>query len=203
MHIQQYIQWKHNKIIRNGKLLFDVEEQDCLNIPTAVYQRTGISYPKFFKMDVLSRVAFLAAELIVPPTEDVNKNDIATVISTSSGCLDVDKKFEESRGSHASPALFVYTLPNIMLGEICIRHGFKGEQICTLSERSDAAWTYFSVSDLLTRRGTEACLCGHVEATENSIEAFLFWVNKKEPTSTALPFTNKNLQHIFNAPLTS
>ena len=30
-------------------------------------------------------------------------------------------------GGGASPAVFVYTLPNIMLGQIAIKHGLKGE----------------------------------------------------------------------------
>ena len=115
-------------------------------------------------MDLLSRVAFLASEMIIPEAVTESKDHIATILSTTSGCIEVDKKFEESRQTLASPALFVYTLPNIMLGEICIRNGFKGEQMCTIAENADADWFDFYVGDLLQNRDSEACLCGHVEA---------------------------------------
>lgn len=199
MYIRHYIQWQQQQVARNGQLLLTVEEQNSEHIPEAVYRQAGMAYPKFFKMDPLSRVAFLATELLLPAAITEQKSKIATVISTASGCLEVDKKFEESRQSLASPALFVYTLPNIMLGEIDIRHGFKGEQMCTVSEKPDTEWLSFYVGDLLQRRDTEACLCGHVEAAAGNISATLCWVSKSLPASeTGLAFTAKNLESIFS-----
>lgn len=161
-----------------------------------LYQKSSISYSKFFKMDILSRVAFLSAELL-SPYEARDKESIATVISTASGCIEVDKKFEESRQTLASPALFVYTLPNIMLGEICIRQGFKGEQICTIEALANYNMMHFQVTDLTQHRGTSACLCGHVEATEQGISVQMLWVSQEQETEMALPFTLDNLQKIF------
>lgn len=194
MYIQHYIQWQQQEIRRDGQLLMITEEKDSNSISTAIYQQSGIAYPKFFKMDLLSRVAFLATELLLPAAIAEDKSKIATVLGTSSGCLEVDKKFDESRHNLASPALFVYTLPNIMLGEIDIRHGFKGEQMCTASEKPDPAWLAFYVSDLLQRRDTQACLCGHVEAAAGTIAATLLWVSKEE---TSLSFDLPNLKSIF------
>lgn len=200
MQIQHYIQWQQNKISLDGKPLFEPEGTTGNDISLSLYRLAALNYTKFFKMDLLSRAAFLAAELVIPATLSTDKNNIAAVISTVSGCLDVDKKFEESRHSLASPALFVYTLPNIMLGEICIRHGFKGEQMCMVSGKADPDWMQFYGADLLQQRGTEACLCGHVEATEEVLSATLLWVSK-EPSSngTALPFTLPNLEQIFTS----
>lgn len=203
MYIRHFIQWRQQHIAKDGQLLLTTEAKGSSDIPLAVYQQAGINYTKFFKMDPLSRVAFLATELLLPAVMHVDKHRIATVISTGSGCLEVDKKFEESRHSLASPALFVYTLPNIMLGEIDIRHGFKGEQMCTVSEKPDPAWLAFYVSDLLQYRGTQACLCGHVEAAADIVSATLLWVSKAPPVpGTALPFTLANLESIFNPSLT-
>jgi hypothetical protein len=197
LYIHQYIQWNGDNIKRNGSCsLYHASEQDPHEIVLNIYKQTGINYPKFFKMDLLSRVAFLASEMVIPETITESKDHIATIISTTSGCLDVDKKFDESRQTHASPALFVYTLPNIMLGEICIRNGFKGEQMCTIAEDADADWLDFYISDLLNNRNTEACLCGYAEATEHSINATLLWVSK---IPSALPFNAINLKQIFNS----
>ncbi|MFA6057654.1 MAG: hypothetical protein WC756_05620 [Taibaiella sp.] len=196
MYIHQYIQWNGDNVKRNGASLYHAGEQDPHEIALNIYKQMGISYPKFFKMDLLSRIAFLASELVIPETVTESKDHIATIISTTSGCLDVDKKFDESRRTHASPALFVYTLPNIMLGEICIRNGFKGEQMCTIAEDADADWFDFYIYDLLNNRNTEACLCGYAEATEHNVKATLLWVSK---VPSALPFNASNLKQIFNS----
>lgn len=198
MYIHHYIQWQNSCIKRDGQLWYQTETTDPQQIPVQVYEQAGLSYAKFFKMDLLSKVAFLASEMVLPQTIAENKDHIAAIISTGSGCLDVDKKFEESRQNLASPALFVYTLPNIMLGEICIRNGFKGEQMCSIAEQADAGWFDFYLSDLLQNRGTEACLCGHVEATGEGIHATLLWVSK---TPSALPCHKTSLEQIFNISL--
>lgn len=196
MYIHHYIQWDSNTVKRDGTLLYHTEGQDPHDIAVNIYKQMGSNYPKFFKMDLLSRIAFLASEIVIPEIIRESKDHIATVISTTSGCLDVDKKFDESRRTLASPALFVYTLPNIMLGEICIRNGFKGEQMCTIAEHADADWFDFYISDLLNNRNTEACLCGYAEATEHSVQAILLWVSK---VPSALPFNTSNLKQIFNS----
>lgn len=159
-----------------------------------MYQQSGLSYLKFFKMDILSKVAYLASNMLLPKEMQEDKSKIAVVLSSTSGCLDVDKKFSQSSANIASPALFVYTLPNIMLGEICISTGFKGEQMCTLSDHADAGWFDFYVNDLLRNRGSLAVLCGHVEATKNGIEAVLCWINHQPG---AIVFNEQNLDSLF------
>jgi len=164
-------------------------------MPAAAYRTTGISYPKFFKMDILSRVAFVAAELLAITAGDIkNKSKVGTVISTSSGCIDVDKRFNESRKEIASPALFVYTLPNIMLGELCIRHGFKGPQICYIEEHPDPALAFFHIDDLMNRQHAEACLYGFIEAKDDCIDALLMWVSREQGP---VAFTEEQVNKIY------
>lgn len=134
-------------------------------------------------MDLLCKWAWLGAELLLnvsgmPVYESLDKNKIAVVLSTNHGCLEADKKYLHSMESIPSPALFVYTLSNIMLGEICIRHGFKGEQACLINDPSDSEELHFYVSDLLENRGMEACLCGWVDATHSQQKLSMLWVEK-------------------------
>ena len=147
--------------------------------PEILYKAIQGNYLKFFKMDRLCKWAWVAAECLFPAAESLaglDKNRIAVVLGTSHGCMDVDKRYLEGIAM-ASPALFVYTLPNIMLGELCIRHGFKGEQLCTVSEKFDADEMYFNVSGLLSR-GMDTCLCGWVDVFDDHYDACLFWVAK-------------------------
>ena len=93
-----------------------------------LYRSHVADYPKFFKMDPLSRAGFIASELLLKasPKEDYN---ILLFNATSS--LADDMAFQETIQDHdnwfPSPALFVYTLPNIVTGEIAIRNHFLTE----------------------------------------------------------------------------
>jgi len=195
--INDFMNWKDHRIQLNGKDLLNLDPAtDSINRTKAVYQQLGISYPKFFKMDILSKAAFLATEILwsnIDHPESFNKEKTATVLTTCDGCIAVDKNYEESRKSFPSPALFVYTLPNIMLGEICIRNGFKGEQLCNIAEEEQADFIAFYVQDLLSNRDTEACLCGFVNATSQHIIVHLRWVSTQE-SSSSLPFHSGSIK---------
>jgi hypothetical protein len=99
----------------------------------SLYKKEGVSYPKFFKMDGLSKLGFLTAELLLKRREmdRYRKERVGLVLSNSSSSLDTDLVYTETIRDRAnyfpSPSVFVYTLPNIMNGEICIRHKFRGE----------------------------------------------------------------------------
>lgn len=90
-----------------------------------LYRRFAGDYPKYFKMDTLCRLGFLAAELLLQK-EPVD----AIVLANRSASIknDTDYLATISDGNYyPSPALFVYTLPNIVTGEIAIRHHIQGE----------------------------------------------------------------------------
>jgi hypothetical protein len=148
--------------------------------PEDLYRAIHCSYPKFFKMDKLCKWTFLAAELLLQNGEaykGMDKDKISLVLATSHGCLDVDKRYQESIDV-PSPALFVYTLPNIMLGEICIRHGFKGEQLCMVTDKFDAEEIHFAAAGFLKNKNMDACLCGWADAWGDTYDITLFWVAK-------------------------
>jgi hypothetical protein len=180
LYIHQYINWLNGRVSLNGREVYNITDTPIDAIPTAVYRQQDVQYPKFFKMDIASKLAFMASELLQLPIEGMDKTKVATIISTTAGCMDVDKKFEVSRQSIPSPALFVYTLPNIMLGEICIRQGFKGAQMCLVESELDVAMMNFHVTDLLSRGAAQACLCGYVNATDAALVAHLTWISSQQ-----------------------
>lgn len=90
-----------------------------------LYRRYAGDYPKFFKMDTLSRLGFMAAELLL------QKEKVEAVIFANRSASiknDTDYLATIAEGNYyPSPSLFVYTLPNIVTGEIAIRHHIQGE----------------------------------------------------------------------------
>ncbi|MBO4282541.1 MAG: 3-oxoacyl-ACP synthase [Bacteroidales bacterium] len=93
-----------------------------------LYRNQMGDYPKFFKMDELARTGFIASELLlkVSPKSDYN---ILLFNSVSSLADDIafQKTIDDKENFFPSPALFVYTLPNIVTGEIAIRNRFQTE----------------------------------------------------------------------------
>lgn len=181
----------HKVVMNNKAVILDkvlLQGKEHLS-PEDLYHDRKWSYPKFFKMDKLCKWAFAGAELLLSGGElyhGLDKNRIGLVLATKHGCIDVDKRFQETL-SMPSPALFVYTLPNIMLGEICIRHGFKGSQLSMVSEAFDAEEVWFATDQLFRTAGLEACLCGWVDVTADDHDVRLFWVTNG--ASKATPFT--------------
>ena len=96
-----------------------------------LYRRFVGDYPKFFKMDTLSRLGFIAAELLLKQPAAGNQQPIdAVILANRSASIKNDRDYLATitEGNYyPSPALFVYTLPNIVTGEIAIRHQIQGE----------------------------------------------------------------------------
>ena len=181
-------------VYKDGQLGFEGAAGSELLL--AAYQHFGLQYPKFYKMDNLSRLGWLAAELLLKDSFDVSAyrpEDVAIVLSNANSSLDTDYKYEATTKDIPSPSVFVYTLPNIVIGEICIRHGFKGENAFFLSEGFDAGLIGRYVGYLLEQDIAQACICGWVEWLGGSYKAVLFLVEKVGE----LAFSAENMNRIF------
>ncbi len=167
--------------IREGRMSLNGSPLAAAADAGTMYRELGCSYPKFFKMDNLSKWAWLGAEVLLRRGEGwaydgTDKARLGLALSTQDGCLEADKRYAESMSAIASPALFVYTLPNIMLGEICIRHGFKGEQLCTVADAFDPEEMLYQAQDLLEKRNLSHCLVGWADANAEHQDVCLFWI---------------------------
>ena len=111
-----------------------------------LYKHCVGDYPKFYKMDMLSRLGFVASELLLNAEGRhalLSESERAIVLFNRASSLDADRQYLGSivrpDDYYPSPSLFVYTLPNIVTGEIAIRNGYKGEtSFYVLAERNDA-----------------------------------------------------------------
>ena len=120
-------------------------EGEGADILTWIYKNHIGSYPKFYKMDRLSQLGFVASELLLAQ-EDPRKGpctDRAVVLFNHSSSVCADRAFAQtivpSEDYYPSPSLFVGTLPNIVCGEIAIRHGYHSEtSFYIMSEKDES-----------------------------------------------------------------
>ena len=96
-------------------------------------------------MDDLSKLAFLTAEFVFSKNENFEDNT-AVVLSNNASSLNTDKKHQEAiqdkENYYPSPSVFVYTLPNIAIGEISIKHHLKSENAFFIEEKFNAELLY-------------------------------------------------------------
>lgn len=198
-HITSHCAISHNVVYSNGKPLFENKETDVAAFLLSVYQFLEVKYPKFYKMDNLSKMGLLAAEVLLKdkPIDGLyRENETGIVLSNANSSLDADIKYYEGAKTVASPALFVYTLPNIVIGEISIKNKFKGENAFFVFETFDAAFIAQYVAYLLNNNILQACICGWVDLLKEDYKAVLYLVEKRE-SDTSVPFTAENLNKIY------
>lgn len=198
-YIQSYITIQNNEIVLNGTSVFKIEPTNFADFSKQAYRNFDIQYPKFFKMDALSKLAFLGAELLLSPiTSSEEENNIALVLANKSSSLDTDVKYQESisdkENYYPSPAVFVYTLPNICLGEISIRHQLKSENSFFIFDVFNTEFMSNYSNILLNSDKADVVLCGWVEFFNDNYKAFLCTISKEENTK----YTNENINTLYH-----
>lgn len=165
----------------------------------SAYQHFAFQYPKFYKMDSLSKLGWLAAEVLLKDSFEATTykpEDTGIILSNANSSLDTDIKYYETAKDIASPALFVYTLPNIVIGEISIRHRFKGENAFFISDEFDAGFIEQYVSNLINNNILQSCICGWVDAMGEEFKAVLYLVEKNKNPDSVI-FAKENLTKIY------
>lgn len=169
-------------MLKNGQTVFKPLAAGLNTFLLQTYQHLGLSYPKFYKMDSLSKLGWLASEVLLNHSFDkcaYKPEEVGLVLSNASASLDADLNYWESVKELASPSLFVYTLPNIVIGEICIRNSFKGEHAFYITPQFDAAFIKQQVDYLLNNNILKASICGWVDVVGEDYKAALFLVENK------------------------
>jgi len=154
-------------------------------------------------MDNLCKLAFVAAELLLKDHNPKGKSEeVALVFSNAGASLDTDKTYfssvEDKSNYFPSPAVFVYTLPNIMMGEICIRHRFLGENVFFISEKFDGALLADYSESILSSGKATSVIAGWVEINDKEWEAVLFLIEPEEKENTDQPLSLASLERIYN-----
>ena len=119
------------KIWEGKEELGKQEGQEHHSLLTSLYKQMIGDYPKFYKMDGLSRLGFVASEILLNAEKEETEEEKAIIFFNHSSSIASDRNYKESikdkDNYFPSPSIFVYTLPNIVTGEIAIRNHFHGE----------------------------------------------------------------------------
>ena len=206
---------KHISIIRNharvnGNKAFSHESDDGYKkFIRAAYRHFETDYPKFFKMDSLSKLGFLSVEILLKDIDlsrFYSPDRIGLILTNGSSSLEVDEKHMDSirdrKNYFPSPSNFVYTLPNIMAGEAAIRHVFRGENTVLISDGFDADLIYDITRLAFETASVDCCICGWTEQYGNNYESLLFLIERGEGHLAALSsedviFEPSKLQEIY------
>lgn len=196
LYIEHYCSIENGEISLDGEMVFSSDAASFADFSKEALRHFEIQYPKFFKMDALSKLAFLGSELMLKDVSDKEKT--ALLFSNASSSLDTDVSYQQSISDKSnyfpSPAVFVYTLPNICLGEISIRHQLKTENSFFIFGGFNPEFLSVYAENLIGTNKAESVLCGWVELLGESYRAFLYLVKK----DGKIPHDIENISRLYN-----
>lgn len=176
----------HHVSLSPGQLIIDgtrqtlpSDEKDWL---TAIYKQYVGSYPKFYKMDMLSRLAFVATEVLLQAEGKerfIDSDDRAVLMFNHSSSIQADRSYlatiADDENCFPSPSVFVYTLPNMAIAEVAMRNLYHGEtSLYILPERDDNTMQQVVLASLLDE-STRSMITGWLDYEDNDhFEADLF-----------------------------
>jgi len=196
--IQSHCIIRGRSIRLNGEKLFEMNASETLfDFLKVVYRKLDIDYPKFHKMDGLCKAIFIATELLARESGPYDTRTALIFANRSSSFLSDDKHATAifaAENASASPATFVYTLPNIALGEISIRHQLHSENVFFIFDRYMPDFFVPYTHAVLDGKEVGSALCGWVEITEQTCDLFLYHVGK----SGTHPHTVAQLKRIYD-----
>ena len=197
-YISRHCRIRNRVIASGGQMVYANKADNLDEFMDSAFASLSIAYPKFYKMDRLSKLGFLGSEVLLKDeklAEKYGAERVAVVMSNSNASLDTDLKYFESTKTIASPALFVYTLSNIVAGEICIRQGIKGENAFFVLPQFDATRLFEYAEIVMASKKTEACIAGWVDVLGEQHDVFLYLLEKSE--DGGLVHTAEQLQKLY------
>lgn len=134
---------------------------------------------KFYKMDLFSRLVFVAAGMLLKEGCGVlDPATTAVVLFNASSSVIADRQhlgtFPSAGEFYPSPSVFLYTLPNVVLGELAATFGIKGETTFIILAQKDGTLMNTVVDATLAATAPSAVITGWADCSaEDSFEADL------------------------------
>ena len=166
----------------NGEVYFEYERKPFVinEFLSALYKHRGTNYRKFYKMDALSGLGFLASEILLAGSDrEQPKTDTGIILFNKSSSLEADRNYQKTIQNKddffPSPADFVYTLPNIVTGEIALRNKIYGETMFYVVSHFMTDSMSEAVNDALYASGMKCVLAGwtEVNTVDNTLRCLM------------------------------
>ncbi|MDR0756311.1 MAG: 3-oxoacyl-ACP synthase [Tannerella sp.] len=206
LYVYRYCRIAGGRATVDGKTVFAEPEAESVKFLIALYRSLQTDWPKFFKMDNLSKLGFLASELIlrddVPRVESCV--DRAVVCFNRSASLDTDVAYQDTirdaDNFFPSPSVFVYTLPNIVTAEIAIRNRIYGETSCYVCAHFDARQVATTASLVFRDGCVRHALIAWVDYFDGQYDALMCLIGVALPDDAlpGIPFSADRLQEIYS-----
>jgi hypothetical protein len=179
-----------------GEKVFQSDDILLDEMLTSLIKKYNIVHPRFGKMDRLAQLGYSAIEILLQlhPITKYTENEVGILLSNNSSSLDNDLNYQASIANIPSPALFVYTLPNIVLAEVCIKNKLKGENLFFISDIFNATQFHMLISEMLDNNRAKACIAGWVDVLGSNYNAMILLIEKRTDNDSINEFTISNLE---------
>lgn len=189
--IQHSVHIRDNSVYLDLKEVFSLKNKLELSVFLKMaYQFLEINYPKFYKMDTMSKLGIIASEVLF---QDKPSTETALVFSNRTGSLETDKLHLENCDRIPSPAIFVYTLPNIVLGEISIKYKLQSENAFFIENKFNATLLFNYSQILLHTEKADSVVCGWIDLENGEYDVFLALVSSEGK----MIFSEENLNKTY------
>ncbi len=191
--ITSYCRIKNNRIVVKG-VEVTLPKQDVPSYFFAdAYKHFEMNYPKFHKMDNLSKLGLIASDAALKGNDFLQRNKAETtaiIMANKASSLDTDRIHQQSINDKdhylPSPATFVYTLPNIVIGEMAIKHKLTGENLFCICDAFDAQ-LLIDHTQITFDQETKSAICGWVDYDNGNADSLIYLV---EIASDSIKNTN-------------
>ena len=201
--LTSYCRITNNIVSLNGKTM-PVEHSDTVSWLDNIYQAFGMQYLKFFKMDNLAKAGFLAAELIgndLGWDRNEYRKDHAIICFNCSSSLDNDTVYQQTikdkDNYYPSPSVFVYTLANIVTGEIAICNRIQGESSFYITKQFSPDVIHNTVIDAFQDNSISGILCGWVDYFENNCDVLMLYLQRNTNQNNPKLITEEMLLELY------
>ena len=144
--------------------------QEGAALLTEIYKTCLDDNPKFYKMDLFSRVAYLASAMLLREEKEVE--EMPFILFNRSSSVLADRHHLRScngpEGFFPSPSVFVYTLPNVVMGDLAVHYGLKGETTLLILPEKDEALMERITGSVFTQTGARMMLTGWADAADET-----------------------------------
>lgn len=183
---QRTVTIERGKIVLDGEVFLETEPAGAFApFIRAAYKFLALDDRKFYKMDDLCKLGYIAAACLFARNggkTGYEPDEVGIICTNASSSMDTDQKHQhiiDTMGDReASPAVFVYTLPNVVLGELCIRYKIQGENTFFINNRYPESFIRDYATLVMRKQGLRACLTGWCELTGDRYEARFDWLEQ-------------------------